>query len=48
MQSKLVEFERNKVCRLFPKPDDVSIVRLKWVFKNKIDKEENIIRKNIG
>ena len=32
MQSELVEFERNKVWRLVPKPDDVSD-RLKMDFK---------------
>ena len=43
MQSKLAEFERNKVWRLVSKPSDVSIVGLKWIFKNKTDKDGNII-----
>lgn len=38
MQSELAEFTRNKVWRLFPKPMDVSLTRLKCIFKNKTDK----------
>lgn len=38
MQSKLAEFERNKMWRLIPTPNDVSVVGLKWVFRNKLDK----------
>ena len=44
MQSELAEFERNKVWRLFPKPKDVSVIGLKWFFKNKTDKEGNVVR----
>ena len=44
MQAELSEFERNKVWRLIPKPVDVSIVGLKWIYKNKTDKDGNIIR----
>ena len=29
--------------RLTPKPDDVLMIGLKWVFKNKMDKEGNIV-----
>ena len=38
MQFELVEFERNKVWRLIPKPNDFSIVGLKRIFKNETDK----------
>ena len=44
MQSELAEFERNKIWRLIPKPEDVSIVGLKWIFKNKTDKDGNTVR----
>lgn len=44
MQSKLAEFERNMVWRLVPKPEDVSAISLKWIFKNKINKEGNVVR----
>ena len=44
MHFELTEFKRNKVWRLVTKPGDVSIVGQKWVFKNKTDKEGNIVR----
>ena len=44
MQDELNEFERNKVWRLIPTPKDASVVGLKWVFRNKMDKEGNVIR----
>ncbi|XP_052622671.1 uncharacterized mitochondrial protein AtMg00820-like [Lactuca sativa] len=44
MQQELAEFEQNKVWILVPKPKDVLTIDLKWIFKNKIDKEGNIIR----
>ena len=43
MQDELNEFERNKVWRLIPTPPDASVVGLKWVFRNKMDKEGNVI-----
>ena len=44
MQAELSEFERNKVWRLIPSPPDVSVVGIKWVFRNKLDKEGNVVR----
>ncbi|XP_052620940.1 uncharacterized protein LOC128126844 [Lactuca sativa] len=44
MQDELNEFDRNKVWRLIPTPKDASVVGLKWVFRNKMDKEGNMIR----
>ena len=44
MQDELNEFERNKVWRLIPTPPDAFVVSLKWVFRNKMDKEGNVIR----
>nr|AGM34082.1 hypothetical protein [Lactuca sativa] len=46
MQDELNEFERNKAWRLIPIPNDASVVGLKWVFRNKMDKEGNVIRNN--
>ena len=43
MQAELAKFERNKVWRLIPTPPDVSVVGLKWVFRNKLDKEGNVV-----
>ena len=47
MQEELNEFERNKVWRLIPTPKDASVVGLKWVFCNKLDKEGNWIRNKL-
>ncbi|TLX70168.1 DDE-type integrase/transposase/recombinase [Labilibacter sediminis] len=44
MQAELAEFERNKVWHLVPIPTDQSVLGLKWVFKNKMDKEGNVVR----
>ena len=44
MQAELAEFERNKVWQLVPKPENASLVGLKWVFRNKLDKEGNVVR----
>jgi len=44
MQDELNEFERNKVWRSIPDPRDASVLGMKWVFRNKMDKEGNVIR----
>ena len=41
---ELLEFERNKVWRLIPRPHGKSIVRTKWVFRNKHDENRIFIR----
>ncbi|KAI3510703.1 hypothetical protein L1887_17836 [Cichorium endivia] len=43
MQDELNEFERNKVWRLVPTPKKASILGMKWAFRNKLDKEGNVI-----
>lgn len=45
MQSELAELERNKVWRLVPKPNNVSVIGLKWIYKNKTEKEGNVVRR---
>ena len=44
MQDKLNEFERNKVWHLEPKSKHKKVIRLKWVFRNKLDEHEIIVR----
>ncbi|KAI3791236.1 hypothetical protein L2E82_04934 [Cichorium intybus] len=44
MQDELNEFERNRVWRLVPTPEKASVLGMKWVFRNKLDKEGNVIR----
>ena len=43
MQEELNEFDRSKVWRLVPTPENAFVVGMKWVFKNKMDKEGNVI-----
>ncbi|KAJ9539063.1 hypothetical protein OSB04_031796 [Centaurea solstitialis] len=44
MQEELAEFERNKVWRLVTRPWGKSIIGLKWIFRNKKDENDLIIR----
>ncbi|KAJ9541723.1 hypothetical protein OSB04_028229 [Centaurea solstitialis] len=43
MQEELLQFKRNKVYRLVPRPQDKSIIKTKWIFRNKKD-ESGLIR----
>jgi len=44
MQDELNQFTRNDVWFLVPKIDDMNIIRTKWVFRNKMDEDGNIVR----
>ncbi|KAL8156757.1 hypothetical protein AgCh_001747 [Apium graveolens] len=44
MQEELNQFERNKVWKLVPKPKNKSSIDKKWVFRNKMDKNDIVIR----
>ncbi|KAJ9544876.1 hypothetical protein OSB04_024583 [Centaurea solstitialis] len=44
MQEDLAEFEKNKVWRLVTRPWGKSIIGLKWIFRNKKDENDLIIR----
>jgi Reverse transcriptase (RNA-dependent DNA polymerase) len=44
MQEELAQFERNKVWELVPRPHDRMIIGTKWVFRNKLDEHDNVIR----
>nr|GEV11831.1 retrovirus-related Pol polyprotein from transposon TNT 1-94 [Tanacetum cinerariifolium] len=44
MTEELNRFERNKVWTLVPKNYSKTIIRLKWVFRNKMDEEEAVTR----
>ncbi|KAL8088955.1 hypothetical protein AgCh_038648 [Apium graveolens] len=45
IQEELNQFERNKVCKLVPKPKGKNSIDTKWVFRNKMD-ENGIVVKN--
>nr|GEV47210.1 hypothetical protein [Tanacetum cinerariifolium] len=44
MQEELDQFARLKVWRLVPRPDGKSIIKTKWIFKNKKDESSLVIR----
>ncbi|KAJ9553183.1 hypothetical protein OSB04_017228 [Centaurea solstitialis] len=44
MQEELLQFKRNKVYRLVPRPQDKSIIKIKWIFRNKKDESGLIVR----
>ena len=44
MHDELLQFQRNDVWTLVPRPEREHIIDTKWVFHNKTDKEGNVIR----
>nr|GEZ54791.1 hypothetical protein [Tanacetum cinerariifolium] len=46
MQEELLQFKRLDVWVLVPAPDNISPLTLKWLFKNKHDEEQTVIRTN--
>ena len=44
MHEELNQFERNKVWTLVDRPTDHPIIGTKWVYRNKLDEQGNIIR----
>ena len=44
MHEELHQFQRNEVWTLVPHPTDYSVIRIKWVFKNKADKNGIVVR----
>nr|GEW61286.1 retrovirus-related Pol polyprotein from transposon TNT 1-94 [Tanacetum cinerariifolium] len=45
MQEELLQFKRLNLWVLVPAPDNISPFTLKWLFKNKHDEEQTVIRK---
>nr|GEW41788.1 retrovirus-related Pol polyprotein from transposon TNT 1-94 [Tanacetum cinerariifolium] len=44
MQEELLQFKRLDVWVLVPAPDNISLLTLKWLFKNKHDEEQTVIQ----
>nr|GFC99995.1 retrovirus-related Pol polyprotein from transposon TNT 1-94 [Tanacetum cinerariifolium] len=44
MQEELDQFARLKVWRLVPRPEGKSVIKTKWIFKNKKDERSLVIR----
>jgi len=48
MQEELNQFEHNQVWHLVSRPNDRPIIGTKWIFKNKLDESENVVRNKAG
>ena len=44
MQDELSQFSRNHVWDLVPKPKDFAVIGTKWVYRNKLDEDGNVVR----
>ena len=44
MHEKLNQFMRNDVWELIPRLENVHVIGTKWIFKNKTNEDEEIIR----
>nr|GFB10843.1 hypothetical protein [Tanacetum cinerariifolium] len=44
MQEELDQFARLKLWRLVPRPEGKSVIKTKWIFKNKKDESSLVIR----
>ncbi|KAA0064160.1 putative mitochondrial protein [Cucumis melo var. makuwa] len=44
IQEELLQFRRNNVWTLVPKPEGANIIETKWIFKNKTDEAGYTIR----
>nr|GEU49358.1 hypothetical protein [Tanacetum cinerariifolium] len=44
MQEELYQFDRLQVCELVDKPFGKNVIRLKWLWKNKKDEDQTVIR----
>lgn len=45
MQEELKRFQRNDVWDLVPRPYQKNIIGTKWVFRNKLYEQGNVVRK---
>jgi len=44
MQEELNQFRRNYVWDQVPKPQQKNIIRTKWVFRNKLNEQGEVVR----
>lgn len=44
MYEELHQFESSKVCHLVPRIDDISILRTRWIYRNKADMHGNAMK----
>ena len=46
MQEELNEFERSRVWNMVPKPQNRTVIGTRWVFRNKLNEQGQIIHNN--
>ena len=44
MKEELNQFERSRVRNLVPKPQNMTVIGTRWVFRNKLDEQGQIVR----
>jgi len=44
MQEQLMQFQRNEVWDLVPKPENNNIIGTKWVFRNKLNEKGEVVK----
>ncbi|KAJ1684899.1 hypothetical protein LUZ63_016289 [Rhynchospora breviuscula] len=44
MQEELNQFEKNKIWKLVPLPSSKQVIGTKWIYRNKLDELDNVIR----
>ena len=47
MHEELHQFEQNKVWHLIPRPLNGSVIGTKWVYRNKINEKDKIVRNKV-
>jgi len=47
IQDELNQFTRNDVWSFVPRTNEMNVIGTKWVFRNKMDKNGNIVRNNV-
>ena len=44
MNEELEQIERNNTWELVPRPKDKNVIRTKWIFKNKLNENGDVVR----
>ena len=47
MNEELDQIEKNKTWELLPRPQNKNVIRTKWVFKNKVYENGQVIKKKV-
>ena len=46
MNEELDQIEKNQTWELVPRPEGKNVIGTKWIFKNKLNEDGEVIRKN--